>query len=291
MDKKPKLNPSQLTPDQRDKLDKWNQDKQKIQLLSDIADMNQDVLSSLDSASKGNQDSLKKMGVLLVEMKGFLSKISKQEAPESPDYAKPVVEALSKVEKTLNSSLKAIDIKPQVNVDAPKVNVTPPNIDLKGVEKALKTDMPKAFKEALALIPKPEKPDFKPLLSAWEGISEQLESIENATRAKPLPGSMKVTNPDGSVIGGSSGITGTLSNVTMTGSSVTLQASNTSRSNLMIFNDSGVVVYVKLGSTASSTSFTVKMVDQSYYELPTPVYTGIVTALGASGSVRVTEVA
>lgn len=84
--------------------------------------------------------------------------------------------------------------------------------------------------------------------------------------------------------------TPTLTNVTMTGSSVTLQASNTSRRNLMVFNDSGVVVYLKLGSSASSTSFTVKLVDQGYYELPTPVYTGTVTALGASGSVRVTEV-
>jgi hypothetical protein len=84
--------------------------------------------------------------------------------------------------------------------------------------------------------------------------------------------------------------TPTLANITMTGSSVTLQASNTARRNLMVFNDSGVTVYVKLGSSASSTSFTVKLVDQAYYELPDPVYTGIVTALGASGDVRVTEV-
>lgn len=84
--------------------------------------------------------------------------------------------------------------------------------------------------------------------------------------------------------------TGTLANVTMTGSSVTAAASNVSRRNLMIYNDSGVTVYVKLGSSASSTSFTVKLVDQAYYELPDPVYTGIVTALGASGDIRVTEV-
>lgn len=84
--------------------------------------------------------------------------------------------------------------------------------------------------------------------------------------------------------------TATLSNVTMTGSSVTLAASNTDRKGLYIFNDSGVTVYVKLGTTASSTSFTVKMSDQDYYELPSPIYTGIVTVLGASGSVRVTEV-
>lgn len=84
--------------------------------------------------------------------------------------------------------------------------------------------------------------------------------------------------------------TPTETNITMTGSSVTLFALNTARRNAMVFNDSGVIVYVKFGSTASATSFTVKMVDQAYYELPNPVYTGIVTALGASGVVRVTEV-
>lgn len=84
--------------------------------------------------------------------------------------------------------------------------------------------------------------------------------------------------------------TATLANVTMTGSSVTLQASNANRQALTIFNDSGVVVYIKFGSSASATSFTVKMVDQAYYEVPSPVYSGIVTAFGASGSVRVSEV-
>lgn len=82
----------------------------------------------------------------------------------------------------------------------------------------------------------------------------------------------------------------TLTNVTMTASSVALAASNASRRSLMIYNDTGVTVYVKLGTTASSTSFTIKMVDQSYYELPNPVYTGVIEALGASGSVRVTEI-
>jgi len=81
----------------------------------------------------------------------------------------------------------------------------------------------------------------------------------------------------------------TLSNVTMTGSSVTLAAQNLTRRNLLIYNDTGVVCYVKLGSGASATSFTVKLADQGYYELAAPAYTGIVTALAASGTVRVTE--
>lgn len=84
--------------------------------------------------------------------------------------------------------------------------------------------------------------------------------------------------------------TATLANVTGTGASVVLQASNANRRALTIFNDSAVTAYVKFGSAASSSSFTVKMVDQAYYELPTPVYTGVVEALWASGSIRVTEV-
>ena len=81
----------------------------------------------------------------------------------------------------------------------------------------------------------------------------------------------------------------TLANVTGDGTSKELAASNASRRVLTIFNDSGVVCYVKLGIGASSTSFTVKMVDQSYYEMPQPCYTGAVEALWASGVVRVTE--
>jgi hypothetical protein len=81
-----------------------------------------------------------------------------------------------------------------------------------------------------------------------------------------------------------------VSSVTMTGSSVTLASSNTSRRSLTIFNNSGGVVYVKLGTSASSSSFTVKMIDQSYYELPYPVYTGSITGFGSSGDLLVTEI-
>lgn len=82
--------------------------------------------------------------------------------------------------------------------------------------------------------------------------------------------------------------TGTSANFTGSGASQSIVASNANRKGATVFNDSGVVCYVKLGATASSTSFTVKMVDQSYYEVPSK-YTGVVDALWASGAVRVTE--
>ena len=84
--------------------------------------------------------------------------------------------------------------------------------------------------------------------------------------------------------------TATLSNVAGSASSVTLLASNTARTGATIQNDSSVVLYVKFGATASTTSYTVKMAADSYYEVPFG-YTGVIDGIWASatGSARVTE--
>lgn len=86
--------------------------------------------------------------------------------------------------------------------------------------------------------------------------------------------------------------TATLANVAASATSVTLQASNTARKGLYIFNDSTASLYVKFGTTASSTSFTVFMGPGAYYELPLPVYSGRVDGIwtSATGSARMTEI-
>jgi len=303
-DKNLQIDPRKLTPEQEIQLQQHQQNltsAKQLLALKDSADMLQELIFWLDGFDKDREKSSKEVGAVLVDIRENLVALKDKKDPEERDHAAPVVKQLEKLE----TALSKIDVKPQVNVSSPDVKVPP--LDLKQIEKILKTDLPKAFKEAIKLVPKTNVPkaDFKPILTALEGLSEQLTSIDTATRMKPLPGSMKVTNPDGSNIGG--GLTdtelratavptiesrpsaATLANVTMTGSSVTVQASDISRRNWTIYNDSGVVVYLKLGSTASATSFTVKLVDQAYYELPSPVYTGIITALGASGVVRVTS--
>lgn len=190
----PKLNQAKLTPEQRDKLDLWQQGQDQTQALQDIADITQEVLNVLDKQQ--SDESIANLGALLVDIRESLSTLKDKEALTIPDYAKPVVDAVSKLEQGLSASIKAIDIKPNVVVDAPQVNVDAPsvNVDLKGVEKLLKTEVPKAFADAIQLIPQPEREDNQPLLDAWQGISEQLLSIETATRMKPLPGSMTISN-------------------------------------------------------------------------------------------------
>jgi hypothetical protein len=84
--------------------------------------------------------------------------------------------------------------------------------------------------------------------------------------------------------------TGTLANVASSASSVTLMASNASRLGATIHNDSTQVLYVKFGTTASATSYTVKMVADAYYEVPFG-YTGRIDGIWASanGNARITE--
>lgn len=84
--------------------------------------------------------------------------------------------------------------------------------------------------------------------------------------------------------------TATLANVSSSATSVTLLAANTARIGATIFNDSSAILYVKLGTTASATSYTIQMAAGSYYEVPFG-FNGRIDGIWASanGSARVTE--
>ena len=84
--------------------------------------------------------------------------------------------------------------------------------------------------------------------------------------------------------------TATLSNVSGSASSVTLVASNTDRISAKIYNDSSAVLYVKLGATASSTSYTYKLYQDDFVVVRD--YTGVIDGIwgSATGAARVTEI-
>lgn len=85
--------------------------------------------------------------------------------------------------------------------------------------------------------------------------------------------------------------TPTQSSVAGNASNVTLLASNASRLGATIFNDSTAFLYVKLGATSSTTSFSIKLSQDDYYEIPFG-YTGIIDGIWASatGNARITEI-
>ncbi len=74
---------------------------------------------------------------------------------------------------------------------------------------------------------------------------------------------------------------------------MTILASNTSRKGAIIYNDSTAVLYLDLsGGTAASTSYSVQLPANAYFELPGPnVYNGAITGIwsSATGNARVTE--
>lgn len=72
----------------------------------------------------------------------------------------------------------------------------------------------------------------------------------------------------------------------------TLLASNTDRKGFSIHNDSTAILYVKLGSGASTSSFSFRITPQGYYESGVLAYRGLISGIwasDASGAARITE--
>ena len=90
----------------------------------------------------------------------------------------------------------------------------------------------------------------------------------------------------GGAVGGAA-----LTNTSASASNVTIQAANNARRGWQVHNDSTSVAYVKFGATASSTSYTVRLEPNAFYEMPQPCYLGIIDAIwvAANGSARTTE--
>jgi len=83
----------------------------------------------------------------------------------------------------------------------------------------------------------------------------------------------------------------TPTSVTASATSVRLFAENAAAGGRSVVNDSTATLYVKYGAAASTTDYTVKMGAGDLYELPLPLYGGVVHGIwsSATGSARVTE--
>ena len=80
--------------------------------------------------------------------------------------------------------------------------------------------------------------------------------------------------------------------VTAAASNTTLAAANGNRKGLIIFNDSNKILYVKYGATATVDDWSYKILAGGYWEMPTPIYTGIIDGIweaDVAGKARVTQ--
>lgn len=76
----------------------------------------------------------------------------------------------------------------------------------------------------------------------------------------------------------------TPANVASSATNVTIFAAASDANGRTITNDSTAVLYVKFGTTASTTSYTVQLTAGAYYEFPQPVYAGQVDGIWASAN-------
>ena len=85
--------------------------------------------------------------------------------------------------------------------------------------------------------------------------------------------------------------TSTVARVASLATTQTLLAANANRNGAMIYNESTSILYLKLGATASLTSYTVQVLAGGYYEVPA-YYSGIIDGVwaAAQGSCQATEI-
>jgi hypothetical protein len=86
--------------------------------------------------------------------------------------------------------------------------------------------------------------------------------------------------------------TATLANVASANADTALFVAATGRVNeRTVVNDSTANLYLKYGTGASATSYTVKLVAGAYYEFPQPVYGGAVNGFwdAANGNARLSS--
>jgi hypothetical protein len=117
---------------------------------------------------------------------------------------------------------------------------------------------------------------------ATQPVSGPLTDTQLRATPVPISGSVSTTPVAPTTIA-------TVTSVAVSTTVATLSASNVSKKKVVVFNEAGTL-YVKLGSAATSSSYSYRLTANSTLEIED--YAGIVTAIKASGSTNalVTEV-
>jgi len=121
------------------------------------------------------------------------------------------------------------------------------------------------------------------------GLTAQLDDTSPTTITENQFGNLRIA-ADRSLITTQRAVTPTQTTVAGSASSVSILAANASRKGATISNDSSAILYLKLGTTASATSYSIKMYQDDYYEVPYG-YIGAIDGIWASatGNARITE--
>jgi len=254
-----------------------------------------DAVDKLHSTIQAQEDvDLTPIAALVQQLLDETKQIPK-ELPTIPENEKQIdyskqFKAMSDAVKAVESAVKAQELKvdaPIVNVPETVLNVDAP--DFTTLEKGNK-DLVKAIKGIV--IPDYIPTDISPLVKEQKKTNKILMELPSGGGGGG-GGSIAPFLVNGAlpVSMGAGAATTNQSSPAVTTSSAVILASNTSRLGATIYNEGTVACFVRLGATASVTSYTVKMAVDGYYELPFN-YTGAINGITSSGTatLRVTEI-
>lgn len=124
---------------------------------------------------------------------------------------------------------------------------------------------------------------------AAAGILGQVDDTSPTAITENSFGNIRMSS-DHSILVTNRATTPTQTSVAGSATSVSLLAANASRKGATVYNDSSAILYLKLGATASTTSYTLQMAANGYYEVPFG-YVGAIDGIWASatGNARITE--
>ncbi len=183
---------------------------------------------------------------------------------------------------------------PQVHVEAPIVTVNPAPVNIDATDLSPIVD---ALEPLKLLSTDPTKPIAVRMSDGEEYVDLLRDIAQNTSQPIMMSGGypdVSITNPDSNPVKTTTAkiSTATVTSVDDTASSTTLLSSNNSRKGFIIYNDSTVILYIKLGATASTTSFTYKLNPSGTLNEPSFPYTGVIDGIwasNASGAARITE--
>lgn len=131
--------------------------------------------------------------------------------------------------------------------------------------------------------------DQAALVAALEAIVDSVGAEDTATAAD-INTALKATPQP---VTADKTASATVTAVASGTSSVQALAANTNRKGVLAFNTDDNFAYLKYGTAASTTSFTVRIPSGGYWEMPQPLYTGVMHVIwdaDGSGSLVLTEV-
>jgi len=194
------------------KLAKWREnsererqeapDNKMMEMMSGLLGV---IASSKEvSQTLGTKEAVEKFTKHLDKLSDKVDKLTNKPDPDQSEILNAVSEVIIGFKEDINSVVDGLKKQkpPKITVPAAQVSVPAPEVtveapDFTKIEKKLDQSFTKIARSI-----SDSKPEFDltPLIEKMDQMSDKLTSIDTATRMKPLPGSMKVTNSDGSAV-------------------------------------------------------------------------------------------